>query len=113
MLYHAGEKNLGTDLANISPDHKVRRAGVRRVASQIAKKAMTGAAAVAVTVGAANLAAGALDQQSAQQEQQSKEVTDFLNEQEAQLEVQNFVATHPGASEEDINAHLFGVNHNR
>jgi len=41
-LYHSGEKRLGHDLASVTPDTDVRRAGVRQVAGTAGKYGLIG-----------------------------------------------------------------------
>jgi len=52
VLYHLGERDMGVDLANVSPDKLVRRAGVRHV-GRVARNATIAAGALGLTFGVA------------------------------------------------------------
>lgn len=93
---------MGTDAANVTPDIDVRWRGVKRLGKQAAGAGLS----VALSFGAAGLLEGAVDQQLDQQDSTSAKANADIQRQDHAQEVANFLATHPGASEQEMNAHF-------
>ncbi len=104
-LYRSGERALGTDVTNTLKDTAVRKAGLARYARRAAMK--TGVLAVgttlALTVGQPFVAAQNRQGIELHKEQDQAHAERHAQEEEERREdIQAFVATHPGASEDEI-----------
>lgn len=102
ILFHAGEKELGTDIVNVTSAHDIRRAGARR----LVPRAVAGLALTAVSIAGPVMAKNAAEQQADQYNQQGGVVDAQISERDMQREVQNAVNENPGVTEQELDARV-------